>query len=59
MDAVPNIIRGNRYHIMDIKEPDYGMLMMTTYGMLDNLEESETQRRYKESGIEVVTKRFK
>ena len=34
------------------------MLMMTTYGMLDNLEGLDTQPRYKGSGQEFVTKRF-
>ena len=34
------------------------MLMMTTYGMLEHLEGSDTQRRYKGAGGELVTKRF-
>ena len=34
------------------------MLTMTRYGMLDDLEESDTQCRYKGSGGEVVTKQF-
>ena len=31
-------IRGKIYHNMAIKDPNYVMLMMTTYGTLDNLE---------------------
>ena len=34
------------------------MLMMTTYGTLEHLKRSDTQRRYKEVGWELVTKRF-
>ena len=43
---------------MAIKETDYLMLMMTTYGTLYHLEGSDTQQRYKEVGGECVTKRF-
>ena len=41
---------------MDIKDPDYAMLMMKTYGMLGNLEGSDIHRRYKVAGGELVTK---
>ena len=34
------------------------VLMMTTYGKLEHLEGSETQRRYKGVGGELVTKQF-
>ena len=34
------------------------VLMMTTFGMLEHLEGSYTQRRYKGVGGELVTKRF-
>ena len=50
MDSVQGSIRGNSYHIMSIKEPDYVMLMMTTYGTLEHLEGSDTQQRYKGGG---------
>ena len=43
---------------MDIKEPDYLMLRMKTYGTLDNLEGSDTQHRYTGAGGELATKRF-
>ena len=58
MDAVQGSIRGDSYHIMDIKEPDYVVLLMTTYGMLEYLEGSDTQRRYKGAGGEFMTKQF-
>ena len=58
MDALTNIIFGKRYHIMDIKDFEYIMIMMTTYGKLDNLEGLYTHRRYKGSNREVLTKRF-
>ena len=34
------------------------MLMMTTYGTLEHLEGSDTQRRYKVAGGNLVTKQF-
>ena len=37
VDAFQGSIRGKSYHIMAIKEPDYVMLMMTTYGTLEHL----------------------
>ena len=43
---------------MSLKEPDYVMLTMNTYGTLETSEGSDTQRRYKGSGREVVTKHF-
>ena len=37
----------------------YGvMLMMTTYGTLENLEGSDTQQRYKGEGGDLMTKQF-
>ena len=50
VDAVQGSIRGKSYNIMYIKEPDYVVLMMPTYGMLEHLEGSYTQRRYKGAG---------
>ena len=58
MEAVQGSIRGERYHIMDIKDPDYVILMMTTYGTLEHLEGLDTQRRYKGDGGELMTKQF-
>ena len=34
VDSFQGSIRGKSYHIMDIKEPNYLMLMMTTNGTL-------------------------
>ena len=45
--VVQGPIIGERYHIMAIKEPDYVMLMMITYGTLDHLKGSDTHQRYK------------
>ena len=44
---------------MAIKYPAYVMLMMKTYGMLEHLEVSDTQRRYKGAGGDLVTKQSK
>ena len=50
VEAVQGSIIGKIYHIMAIKKPDYIMLMMTTYGMLGNLDGLYIQRRYKGLG---------
>ena len=46
MDTVPYIIHGKSYHIVSLKEPDYVMLMISTYGTLENLEGSDMQQIY-------------
>ena len=56
MDAVQGSIIGKSCHIMAIKDPDYVMLTMTTYGALEHLVGSDTQRRYKGEGGELVAK---
>ena len=38
VDLVQGSRRGKSYHIMDINEPVYVMLLMTTYGALESLE---------------------
>ena len=43
---------------MDLKEPDYVILMMTTYRTLENFEGSDMKRRFKGSGRKLVTKWF-
>ena len=58
VEAVQGSIRGKIYHIMDINKPNYVILMMTTYGTLDHLEGSDTHRRYKVAGGELVNKLF-
>ena len=50
VDAVQGSIICKIYHIMDIKDTDYVMLMMKTYGALEHLEGSDTQQRYKGAG---------
>ena len=54
--AVQGSIRGKRYHIMDIKDTDYVMLMVTKYEALEHLEGLDTQQRYKGAGGDLVTK---
>ena len=50
MESVKGSIIRKSCQIMAIKDPDYVVLMMTTYGTLDNLEGLDTQRRYKGVG---------
>ena len=59
MDTFKGSIRGKSYQIMDIKDPKYVMLTMTTYGTLEHLKGLDTQWRYKGAGGDLVTKRFK
>ena len=58
VDVIPNRIHGKRYHIMALKEPEYVMLMMMTYGTLYYLEGSHIQNRCKGLGRHVVTLQF-
>ena len=45
--VVQGSIIGKRYHIVAVKEPDYMMLMMITYGTLYHLKGLDTHQRYK------------
>ena len=58
MEVVQGSIRGKIYNIMALKDPDYVMLMITTYGMLYHLEGLDTHRRYKGLGGDLVAKLF-
>ena len=58
VDAVQGLIIGKIYHIIATKYPDYVMLMMKTYGMLENLEGSDTQQKYKGVCGQLATKIF-
>ena len=58
VDAVQGSIRGEIYQIMAIKDPEYMMLMVTTYGTLDHMVGSDTHQGCKRAGGELVTKQF-
>ena len=45
VDAVQGSIRRKSYHIMAMKDSDYVVLMMMTYGKLEHLEGLDKQRR--------------
>ena len=51
LDNVPS-------HIYSMKEPDYVMLLMSTYGMNSRDSRKETQHDWKEGGV-MMTKMFK
>ena len=57
MGVVQGSIIGKIYHIMAVKDPDYVMLMMKTYGTLKHLKGSDTHQRYK-GWAKLVTKQF-
>ena len=44
---------------MDLKDPDYVMIIKATYGTEESLEGLDMQWRYKRSGRQVVNKWFK
>ena len=56
VEAVQGSIIGKIYHIMAIKEPNYVMLMMTTYGTLEHLGGLDRHKRYKGACGELATK---
>ena len=56
--AVQGSRRGKGYHIIAINETDNVVLMMTTYGTLEHLKGSDTQRSHRGAGGELVTKLF-
>ena len=56
LDAVQGSIIGKSYYVMDIKEPKYVILMMTTYGTLEHLGGLDAHQRYKVAVGELVTK---
>ena len=58
MGAVKGSIIWKSYHIMAIKDLNYVVLTMTSYGKLENLEGLGIQRSYKGAGGYLVTKLF-
>jgi hypothetical protein len=59
-DALPGEIDGVRYHLFCMKEPDYVMSLMSTYGTTSaKAEQPETKRHYKNAQGDDITKVFR
>jgi hypothetical protein len=58
-DALPGTLDGQKFHIFAMKEPDYTMMLMSTYGSLNEMAKGDTARTWTNSAGETVTQRFK
>ena len=59
VDAWPGELDGVSYHLFCMKEPDYVMSLMSTYGTTSpNIGQEETRRHYKNANGDDVTKSF-
>ena len=58
MDAWPGTIDGQRFHVFSMKEPDYVMNLMSSYGTTNFVPGTETKRVFKDKNGEQVTREF-
>ena len=56
VDSVKQVEYGVDYHVFCMKEPDYAMKLMTTYGKLEPMDD-RTWRKFKRGGV-METKEF-
>ena len=59
VDALPGTLDGVPFHVFAMKEPDYTMMIMSTYGTLNEMPDGGTARTYKTSDGAMTTKQFK
>ena len=59
VNALPMELEGNKYHMFAMKEPDYTMKIMSTYGNLEELTGADTRQTYKSVDGEMMMKTFK
>ena len=57
-DAWPGTLDGVNFHLACMKEPDYVMSLMTTYGSTEHMG-TATRRNYKDDNVNVPVKIFK
>ena len=50
VDSVKQVEDGVAYHVFLMKDPDYVINLMTTYGTLDTTDKS-TRRKFKRGGV--------
>ena len=50
VDSVKQVENGVDYHVFLMKDPDYVINLMTTYGTLDTTDKS-TRRKFKRGGV--------
>ncbi len=58
-DALPGTLDGQKFHIFAMKEQDYMMMLMSTYGSLNEMTKGDTAHTWTNPAGESVTKRFK
>jgi hypothetical protein len=58
-DALRGTLDGVKFYIFAMKEPDYMMMLMSTYGSLNEMTKGDAARTWTDSAVESVTKRFK
>jgi hypothetical protein len=58
-DGLPGELDGVPFHVFAMKEPDYVMMLMSTYGTLETHSQRETSRCWKDSNGAVKKKNFK
>ncbi len=57
-NSLPDTLDGVKFHLFTMKEPDYTMMLMSTYGSLNEMTKGDTVRTWTNSSGEPVTKRF-
>lgn len=50
VDELPGMLGDCQFHIVAMKEPNYVSMMMTTFGMMEEVENHKTRREWKEPG---------
>jgi hypothetical protein len=59
-DALPGVLDGVRFNLFCMKEPDYVMMLMSTYGTTSPKDgQKDTRRHYKNAQGQIVTTTFK
>jgi hypothetical protein len=59
-DALPGVLDGVRFNLFCMKEPDYVMMLMSTYGTTSPKDgQKDTRRHYKNAQGQIVTTIFK
>ena len=58
VNALPGTLDGASFNIFCMKEPEYTMMLMSTYGSLNEVEEGATARQWKGPNGEATSKQF-
>ena len=58
VDTLPGTLDGASFNIFCMKEPEYTMMLMSTYGFLNEDEEGATAHQWRSPNGEVTSKQF-